>query len=54
MRYEEVGVFVVVVYVKLIGKIGVCMVIVGLGVIYLLNGLYDVKLDKVFVLVFMG
>lgn len=43
-----------VVYVKLIGKFGVCMVIVGFGVIYLLNGLYDVKFDKVFVLVILG
>lgn len=36
---------------KLIGKIGVCFGFVGFGVVYLLNGLYDVKEDGILMLV---
>lgn len=43
--YEEMVVFMVGVYVKFIGEVGVCLVILGLGVIYLLNGFYDVCMD---------
>lgn len=45
---------VVVVDVKLMGKIGVCFGLVGFGGIYFMNGLYDVCEDYVFVLVFIG
>lgn len=34
-------------YIKLIGKIGVVLSIGGFGLIYLLNGMYDVKMDNV-------
>lgn len=45
--YEEVVSLVVVGYIKLIGKIGVVLSIGGFGLIYLLNGMYDVKMDNV-------
>lgn len=48
------GVLVVLVDVKFMGKIGVLFGFVGFGVMYLFNGLYDVKMDYVFVLVFVG
>jgi len=47
-------VFEVVGYVKFFGWVGVCVVIFGLGVIYLLNGFYDVKFDYVLVVVIVG
>lgn len=45
---------VVIGYVCFIGKIGVCIVIFGSGVINLIIGLVDVLLDLVFVVVIMG
>lgn len=36
------------------GMIGVSFGLVGLGVVYFLNGLYDVKMDYVLVLVLVG
>lgn len=47
-------ILVVVVYIKLIGKIGVVLFIGGFGVIYFLNGMYDVKMDYVLMFVFVG
>lgn len=41
-------------YVKLIGKLGVVVVISGLGVINVIIGIVDVMSDSVFFLVFIG
>lgn len=52
--YEGVVFFVVFVYGKFIGKLVGCLMIVGFGVINLMIGLWDVKVDWVFVLVLIG
>lgn len=52
--YEEMVVFMVFVYVKFMGELGVCMVMFGLGVMYFIMGLYDVWFDYMFVLVIIG
>lgn len=41
-------------YVCVIGKIGVCIVMFGLGVINLIIGFVDVLLDFIFVVVIIG
>lgn len=45
---------VVIGYVCVIGKIGVCIVMFGLGVINLIIGFVDVLLDFIFVVVIIG
>lgn len=47
-------VFMVFVYVKFIGELGVCVVILGFGVVYFVIGLYDVWFDYMLVFVIVG
>lgn len=42
------------VYGCLIGKVGVCLLILGFGVINLMIGVVDVNLDGVFLVVIIG
>lgn len=52
--YEQVVSFVVDVQVCLIGKVGVCLVIFGFGVINLLIGIVNVYMDSVFMVILIG
>src|SRR5256714_5849173 len=47
VRHEESAAFMACAYAKYTGKLGVCVVTSGPGVIHLLNGLYDAKLNGV-------
>ncbi|OBA39528.1 thiamine pyrophosphate-requiring protein [Rhodococcus sp. 852002-51564_SCH6189132-a] len=53
-RHEEMSAFEAVGYAKFTGRPGVCMATSGPGVIHLLNGLYDAKLDHVPVVAIVG
>src|SRR3954465_15956514 len=44
-RHEEMAAFMACAHAKFTGEAGVCLVTSGPGVIHLLNGLYDAKLD---------
>lgn len=54
VRHEEVGSLAAASYTKLTGKIGVALSIGGPGVVHLLNGMYDAKMDNVPQLVLAG
>jgi pyruvate dehydrogenase (quinone) len=54
VRHEEAAAFNACGYAKWIGKLGVCLATSGPGGIYLLNGLYDAKLDGQPVLAITG
>lgn len=52
--YEQVGIYVVDVYVCVIGKVGVCFGMLGFGVINLVIGIVIVQMDLVFMVVIIG
>ena len=54
VRHEEVGSLAAASYTKLTGKIGVALSIGGPGVVHLLNGMYDAKMDNVPQLILAG
>lgn len=54
VRHEEVASLAAASYTKLTGKIGVALSIGGPGVVHLLNGMYDAKLDNVPQLILAG
>ncbi|MFT9849879.1 pyruvate oxidase [Aneurinibacillus sp. REN35] len=54
VRHEEAGALAAAAYAKLTGKLGVCLGVAGPGVIHMLNGLYDAKLDHAPVLAISG
>ncbi|HBI9306786.1 TPA: pyruvate oxidase [Staphylococcus aureus] len=54
VRHEEVASLAAAGYTKLTGKIGVALSIGGLGLIHLLNGMYDAKMDNVPQLILSG
>ena len=54
VRHEEVASLAAAGYTKLTGKIGVALSIGGPGVIHLLNGMYDAKMDNVPQLILAG
>jgi pyruvate dehydrogenase (quinone) len=54
VRHEEAAAFMASGYAKYTGKLGVCLATSGPGGIYLLNGLYDAKLDGQPVLALTG
>src|SRR3982750_1047609 len=54
VHHEEAAAFMATAYAKATGKIGVCLATSGPGGIYLLNGLYDAKLDHAPVLAITG
>ncbi|HDA5153815.1 TPA: pyruvate oxidase [Staphylococcus aureus] len=54
VRHEEVASLAVAGYTKLTGKIGVALSIGGPGLIHLLNGMYDAKMDNVPQLILSG
>src|SRR5437763_12059414 len=45
VRHEEAAAFMACAYAKYTGRLGCCLATSGPGGIYLLNGLYDAKLD---------
>lgn len=45
VRHEEMAAFMATAHAKFTGDVGVCIATSGPGVIHLLNGLYDAKLD---------
>lgn len=53
-RHEEMAAFAATGYAKFSGSVAVCMATSGPGVIHLLNGLYDAKLDHVPVVAIVG
>jgi len=54
VRHEEAAAFAAVGYAKFSGKLGVCLSTSGPGLIHMMNGLYDAKLDQVLVLAISG
>lgn len=54
VRHEEVASLTAAAYTKLTGKIGVALSIGGPGVVHLLNGIYDAKMDNVPQLILAG
>ena len=54
VRHEEVASLAAAGYTKLTGKIGVALSIGGPGLIHLLNGMYDAKMDNVPQLILSG
>ena len=54
VRHEEVASLSAAAYTKLTGKIGVALSIGGPGVVHLLNGMYDAKMDRVPQLIITG
>ena len=54
VRHEEVGSLAAASYTKLTGKIGVALSIGGPGIVHLLNGMYDAKMDNVPQLILAG
>ena len=54
VRHEESAAFMACAYAKYTGKLGVCVATSGPGAIYLLNGLYDAKLDSAPVVAITG
>src|SRR5699024_8988020 len=54
VRHEEVASLAAAGYTKLTGKIGVALSIGGPGVIHLLNGMYDAKMNNVQQLILAG
>src|SRR3954463_15954642 len=54
VRHEEAAAFMACAYAKYTGKLGVCLATSGPGVLHLLNGLYDAKLDGAPVLAITG
>ena len=54
VRHEEVASLTASSYTKVTGKIGVALSIGGPGVIHLLNGMYDAKMDNVPQLILAG
>ena len=54
VRHEEVASLAAASYTKMTGKIGVALSIGGPGVVHLLNGMYDAKLDGVPQLILAG
>ncbi len=53
-RHEEAAAFAAVGYAKFSGRLGVCLATSGPGLIHMMNGLYDAKLDQVPVLAISG
>ena len=47
VRHEEVASLAAASYTKMTGKIGVALSIGGPGIVHLLNGMYDAKMDRV-------
>ena len=54
VRHEEAAAFAAVGYAKFSGKLGVCLSTSGPGLIHMMNGLYDAKMDMVPVLAISG
>ena len=54
VRHEEVASLSAAAYTKLTGKIGVALSIGGPGIVHLLNGMYDAKMDRVPQLIITG
>src|SRR2546421_10574985 len=54
VRHEEMAAFMACAHAKWTGEVGVCLATSGPGVIHLLNGLYDAKLDHQPVLALVG
>ena len=54
VRHEEVASLAAGSYTKMTGKIGVALSIGGPGLVHLLNGMYDAKMDKVPQLILSG
>ena len=54
VRHEEVASLAAASYTKLTGKIGVALSIGGPGIVHLLNGMYDAKMDNVPQLILSG
>ncbi|MEB7462682.1 pyruvate oxidase [Staphylococcus succinus] len=54
VRHEEVASLAAASYTKLTGKIGVALSIGGPGIVHLLNGMYDAKMDNVPQLILAG
>ena len=54
VRHEETAAFMACGYAKYTGKLGVCLATSGPGIIHLLNGLYDAKMDGQPVLAITG
>src|SRR3954467_1781224 len=54
VRHEEMAAFMACGHAKFTGEVGVCIATSGPGAIYLLNGLYDAKLDHQPVVAIVG
>lgn len=54
VRHEEVASLAAASYTKMTGKIGVALSIGGPGIVHLLNGMYDAKMDRVPQLILAG
>lgn len=54
VRHEETAAFMACAHAKFTGQVGVCLATSGPGVIYLLNGLYDAKMDHQPVVAIVG
>src|ERR687888_2231640 len=54
VHHEEAAAFMATAYAKSTGRLGVCLATSGPGVLHLINGLYDAKLDHVPVLAITG
>ncbi|MEE7714256.1 thiamine pyrophosphate-binding protein, partial [Bacillus sp. 5001] len=54
VRHEEVASLAAASYTKMTGKIGVALSIGGPGIVHLLNGMYDAKMDNVPQLIIAG
>src|SRR3954453_7904934 len=54
VRHEEIGALAAVAYAKGTGKIGVCFVTTGPGVVHLLNGMLDAQMDHPPILAITG
>ena len=54
VRHEEMAAFMASAHAKFTGQVGLCYATSGPGAIYLLNGLYDAKLDHVPVVALVG
>jgi pyruvate dehydrogenase (quinone) len=54
VRHQEAAAFMACAYAKYTGRLGVCLATSGPGVVHLLNGLYDAKLDQAPVLAITG